>query len=225
MHLRKSKAFLATAVALLIGLGTYAATSTYSYSLKHHPRPRKGCYPVENISVEEAKELLASQNLTVKGATDKEIRTLGAGVYWVQYLNDGVLQTGTYRGKNRYPFIINNSNGAGQRVDHIKIGRSGKKNFGLSVAQHIHEWAHLIGNNGAYQTYRDHLNKTGEGYCSVSGYSNSKFNEQFAEVFTAFVTEPKILLDNASTPKACRAVYEFFENWFNAGNRALDCQH
>jgi hypothetical protein len=106
----------------------------------------------------------------------------------------------------------------------------------------VHEWAHLIGGKGgAYAAYKRHMGLPNRGttsskstsyigdFCMVSGYAdnnpsknNIKYvNEQFAEVFTAFVTEPGLLIDNPSKP--CQKAFDFFVNWFDAGNKVYEC--
>lgn len=194
---------------------------SYTYSLKNYDGPSRGCYPVNKISLKEARDIIASQQLKITGATDMEVRTLGAGLTWIQYLNNGVLKTGI-PSRRGYEIRIKNGDGSsGQRADHILIQRQGKKAHGLSVAQHVHEYAHLIGNNGVYAKYRAHMK--GHGYCMVSNYADNNNNEQFAEVFTGFVTEPVTLLNNNRTPKACQRAFDFFINWFDAGDKVYEC--
>ena len=196
---------------------------TYSKSLKHHDAPSRGCLPVSRVSLTEAEDAMEAQNLVTEGATNLEKRTLGAGLIWMHYLNGGnPLSTGFWKGVGSYKIKVVNGNGSsGQRWDHIIIRRNGSSKHGESVAQHVHELGHLIGNNGAYNSYRRYMK--GYGYCKVSGYSDDKFNEQFAEVFAGFVTDPAVVLENTSTPKACKRAFDFFENWFDAGNRIQEC--
>lgn len=204
-------------------LGASVEAKSYTYALKNYDTPSKGCYPVSRVSLSEAKNLIASQKLVVKGGTKNEIRTVGAAIHWIQHLNGGPLRTGFWRGGNGlYEIRIRDGNGySGQRWDHILIQRQGKKAHGLSVAQHVHEYAHLIGNNGVYAQYKRHMR--GHGYCMVSNYADNNDNEQFAEAFTGFVTEPATLLDNRRTPKACQRAFDFFVNWFDAGDRVYEC--
>ena len=205
----------------------------YTYSLKNYPRPARGCTSYQEVSSAEARRLLASQNLSVASAsgsgdvTDREIRSVAAGIKRVQELNGGVLSTGMGPSQNGgpYPFVFKDSNGSNQRVNQINIGRNtsrGHNHHGNSVAQHVHEWAHLIGNNGAYSSYRRAMGSNG--LCMVSNYADNNANEQFAEVFTAFVTEPEILLNNSRTPAACRAAFNFFKDeFFNRGRNVENC--
>jgi hypothetical protein len=205
----------------------------YSYSLKNYPRPSHGCTSYNEVSASEARRLLASQNLDVRAAsgsgavTDRELRSVGAAIKRVQELNGGPLSTGMGPSQNGgpYPFVFKDENGSNQRVNQINIGRNtsrGHTHYGNSVAQHVHEWAHLIGNNGGYPAYRRAMG--GAGYCLVSNYADNNANEQFAEVFTAFVTEPETLLNNSRTPEACRRAFNFFKNeFFNRGRNVENC--
>ncbi|GEM_PF-1929000 len=202
----------------------------YQYALKNYDAPREGCIPVEDVDLEEARDLLASQNLTTENATNLEIRTVGAAVKRVQELNGGPLRSGMGPGDRPFPFRFVDANGSQQYGSYIKIGRNtarkGRHHHGHSVAQHVHEWAHLIGNQGAYSQFRRYMDSSGYGqndYCQVSNYAMSKANEQFAEVLTAFVTEPRILLNNTRTPAACRKVFEFFTQWFDDGEEVASC--
>ncbi|CAM9862775.1 unnamed protein product, partial [Chrysoparadoxa australica] len=211
--------------------GNFGSDPRYQVSLKNYRNPAHGCTPYTSVSSGEADRLLASQNLSVVGASEREKRTVGAAIKRVQELNGGVLRTGMGPG-SVYPFRFTEDSGSGQRADHIKIGRnrSGPNDHnhnGHSVAQHVHEWAHLIGNNGAYNQFRRYMDSRSYGsndYCIVSNYADNNPNEQFAEVFTAFVTEPAILLNNTRTPAACRKAFEFFRTqFFPRGNRVQSC--
>ncbi|MAF77806.1 MAG: hypothetical protein CME63_12190 [Halobacteriovoraceae bacterium] len=223
MTLKKTILGLTLAVIGFSGLSQAQAKSPYPYSLKNYDKPSKGCYPVSRVSLTEARDIIRLQKLKLVGAGPIETRTLGAALTWMHYLNgDEPLRSATWKRRDPYQIRIVSGNGSsGQRWDHILIRRNGHKQHGESVAQHVHELAHLIGNNGSYQLYRNHMK--GYGYCLVSGYSDNRFNEQFAEVFTAFVTEPALLTKNSSTPKACKRAFDFFESWFDAGNRVQEC--
>ena len=108
-------------------------------------------------------------------------------------------------------------NNSAQRASRIEI----KMNRSESVAQYAHEFAHLVGNQGGYAAYRRYMGNSG--YCVVSGYSDNKFNEQFAEVFAAFVTEPS-LFARSRPKKACQKAFNFFKNkFFRNGNRVKEC--
>lgn len=194
------------------------ADPKYAYSLKNYATPSDGCYPVNSVSAGEADMLLKSQNLSARNMNTAEKKRLGASIKWVQHLNGGPLETGKWHGRGEYPFIVKTGvSSSAQRHDHIQI----RKKNSMSVAQYVHEWAHLIGNNGAYPQYRAAIR--GMGKCQVSNYAMKNDNEQFAEVFTAFVTEPRILLNNTRTPAACKKAFEFFKNWFNKGERVNEC--
>lgn len=205
----------------------------YPTSLKNYPIPSAGCIPVSSVSEAEASALIRSQGLTTQNATSSERRTLGATIKRVQELNGGPLRMGMGPGGN-YAFNFKNSNGSWQGGDAIHIGR-GSHDHGNSVAQHAHEWAHLIGNQGGYAMFKRYMGGSGgysrSDHCLVSGYADNVTSsgriegEQFAEVFAAFVTQPSLLLNNTQTPGNCRKVYNFFKDHFFArGSRVRSCQ-
>ncbi len=204
----------------------------YPTSLKNYPVPTAGCIPVSSVSAADADRLIRSQGLSTRNATASEKRHLGAAIKRVQELNGGPLRMGMGPGGN-YPFIFKNANGSWQGGDGIHIGR-GNHDHGNSVAQHAHEWAHLIGNQGGYEMFKSYMAGGGRysksHHCLVSGYADNVTSsgriegEQFAEVFAAFVTQPSLLLNNTKTPGNCRKVYDFFKNKFFArGSRVSSC--
>lgn len=193
----------------------------YPTALKNHPRPSRGCIPVENISLQEARRAMSLQNVTTDGATELEERTLGVALVRIQQLNGGPLESGKWSGRSPYPFRIRDGGGTSRQAgDHILIRRKSHGRGALSVAQHVHEYAHLVGNNGGYNAYRSYMG--GNGNCMVSGYADNNPNEHFAEVFTAFVTEPN-LFNTSSPTAACRKAFEFFRGWFGDGDRVAEC--
>ena len=221
-------------------MSTSKTDPQYVYSLKNYEVPSRGCIPVKNVSLKKAKELMKSQNLTARGATsaqapsDLEVRSIGAGLMRIQQLNGGPLKTGMGPGSRPYPFVFNNGNGSSsQGGSQITISRKlskrgAHKHYGLSVAQHVHEYAHLIGNNGGYNSYVKFMGGTGK--CMISNYADngkaiggSHTGEQFAEVFTAFVTDPSSMLSNKRTSRQCRKAFDFFKQWFKNGEKVKDC--
>jgi len=192
----------------------------YTVSLRNYPGPSKGCIPVSKVSTSEANSLMASQNVSIQNATDLEVRTLGAGLMRIQQLNGGPLSSGMGPKINGgpYPFIVRSGvESSGQRADHIQI----MKKKSESVVQYVHEYGHLVGNNGGYAAYQSY---TGGSKCHITNYAMKSDNEQFAEVFGAFVTEPSSLLNNSRSPAACKKAYEFFAGkFFKNGNRVKEC--
>ncbi len=206
--------------------------SFYPTSLKNYPIPSAGCIPVSRVSESKADQLLRSQGLRTQNATSSEKRALGATIMRVQELNGGPLRMGMGPGGN-YAFNFKDANGSWQGGDAIHIGR-GNHDHGNSVAQHAHEWAHLIGNQGGYEKFKRYMGGS-DGYkrsdhCLVSGYADNVTSsgriegEQFAEVFAAFVTQPSLLLNNRKTPENCRKVFNFFrDEFFKNGSKVNSC--
>lgn len=188
-------------------------------AVKHDRTAAKGC--ISRLSYTEALRALERFNLTTVNGTKEEIAALGTGLVWLEELNDGrPLDMATYRGANKYPFIFRNKGTHSQQTPAgIIISRRGAMKFGSNVAQLIHELGHLVGNQGGYGDYYRHV---GKAPCVVSGYSDDRFNEQFAEVFAAFVTKPTLIKNNPST--ACKKAWNYFSNvMFSSGENAIAC--
>lgn len=198
-----------------------ATPLVFGLAVKHDSVAAKGCMNI--VSLSQAESALARFNLTTENAKESEIRALGTGLMWIEDLNgDRPLKLATGPGSRPYPFIFKNvGKNSRQTGAGIEIARQGAKNFGSNVAQLVHELGHLVGNQGAYAMYRQHVGTTP---CKVSGYSDDKFNEQFAEVFAAFVTKPELIAESKST--ACKKAFKFMSQvLFATGERARNCKN
>ncbi len=213
----------------VISATNYGKDPSYTVSLKNYPRPSQGCIDAQSVSKEEADKLITSQNFITIDATAKERIVLGTAIKRVQELNGGILKAGVGNKAGGLPWKYYDANGSAQKYDHIKIGRNkakrGHQHYGHSVAQHVHEWAHLIGNQGGYAAFQKFMNEnySSKDYCMVSNYADNSSGEQFAEAFTAFVTEPSLLLNNSRTPDNCKKVFAFFWDWLDQGYKVQDC--
>lgn len=198
-----------------------AAPMVYALAVKHDSVAARGCMNI--VSLSQAESALARFNLTTQNAKESEIRALGTGLMWIEDLNgDRPLALAKGPGTRPYPFIFKNvGRNSRQTGVGIEIARQGDKHFGTNVAQLVHELGHLVGNQGAYDMYR---REVGTAPCVVSGYSDDKFNEQFAEVFAAFVTKPELIAESKST--ACKKAFKFFQNTlFATGEKARNCKN
>lgn len=221
---------------------SYGSDPAYATSLKNYPNPSRGCIDPQSISKSEIDELIGSQKFRTVNAGSEERRTLALAIKRAQELDGGVFQRGIAEVTGGFPFIYKDSNGSVMnslvytyetgtvfKPYEIQIGRNikrGKNHYGLSVAQHLHEWGHMIGRNGAYDEFSQFMNASGyskNDYCMVSNYADDSPGEQFAEVFAAFVSEPRILLVNSRTPENCKKVFKFFKSWFKAGDKVETC--
>lgn len=199
----------------------FVSPLVWGLAVKHDAVAAKGCTNI--VSQNEAESALRRFNLTTSNATNAEVRAVGTGLVWIEELNGGrPLAWAMGQGSRPYPFKFQN-NGANswQAGDGIHIARRGEKHFGTNVAQLIHELGHLVGNAGGYALYRKQVGATP---CVVSGYSDDKPNEQFAEVFAAFVTKPELIAD--SNTSACRKAFKFMrDTLFASGEKARDCKN
>lgn len=206
---------------LLMGGILITTHSAFGLAVKHDSVAAKGCMNI--VSLSQAESALARFNLTTENAKESEIRALGTGLMWIEDLNgDRPLAMAKGPGSRPYPFIFKNAGkNSRQTGAGIEIARQGGKQFGSNVAQLVHELGHLVGNQGAYAMYREHV---GSAPCVVSGYSDDKFNEQFAEVFAAFVTKPELIAESKSA--ACKKAFKFFsQTLFSTGEKARQCKN
>ena len=200
---------------------TMSASNTFAASVKNDPKAKKGCVPL--VTVEKAREVMKRFNLGAVNATQEEVRALGTGLFWVEKLSDNKpLRYAKSDSRNGYPFRFISAHGVSRQTGGgIIISRNGARQNGRNVAQLVHELGHFVGNNGAYGEYRTAMKGK---FCIVSGYSGSRFNEQFAENFAAFVTHPSLIKTKARTNAACKASYEFFsKKLFVRGDLADKC--
>ncbi len=221
---------------------SYGSDPAYGASLKNYPRPSRGCIDPQSVSSSEIDALIDSQNFRTVGASSEERRTLALAIKRVQELNGGVLLKGKGEMSGGFPVYYSDENGSIMNYKiltypsgkvhepyEIRIGRKisrGKNHYGLSVAQFVHEWGHMIGQNGAYEDFAQFMNPSSyskSDYCLVSNYADNSPGKQFSEVMAAFVTEPRILLTNTRTPDKCKRVFEFFKKWFKQGEKVYSC--
>ncbi len=108
--------------------------------------------------------------------------------------------------RTRYNFI--NASGAwNQSANGINVRRVPGSATGLLTGRMMHELGHKIGNSGAYSGYKA---ATGGKICRITPYaargskSTVRSNEEFGEVFEAYVVFPDLL--KAQCPKS----YEYF---------------
>lgn len=98
-----------------------------------------------------------------------------------------------------------------------------------NYAVFTHELGHVVGNrtNSAGQRYYDLYNRAVKNSCHFSKYSKvshgyGKRNEEFAEVFAAYLLVPELLL---SFGPECRQAYDFFRSTLFTGQTVSCSSH
>lgn len=206
------KAILSTVFVVLAAMPIAARAA----SVKSMAEAADGCIP--RVSLPRANAVIERFNLSHVNATKEEIRALGTALVWIEKLNGGEPLDVAVADESGYTFKFLSEMGSSQQmVNSIVVRRNGEKQNGQNVAQLVHELGHFIGNRGLYGEYRA---ATKGAYCVVSGYSDDKFNEQFAEVFAAFVTVPR-LMKSISSP-GCQRAYAFFRDRVFANGALAD---
>lgn len=149
---------------------------------------------------------------TVGNPNAAEIAALSRGLAQVENLLGAPLPQGW---RQNYNFMY--ATGAwNQGAATINIRRPRGSNQGTNVGRLMHELGHKVGNSGVYQKYASF---TGRTRCAITGYAKTKFNEEFAEVFAAYVTYPDLLV------KKCPKAFSFMSTQLfpNSSNKIASC--
>lgn len=112
--------------------------------------------------------------------------------------------------------FINASGSWNQGPTTINVRRPKGSPKGANVGRLMHELGHRVGNSGVYQKYASY---TGRTRCAITGYAASKFNEEFAEVFEAYVVYPDLL------EKKCPKAFDFMSTQLfpNTNHKIASC--
>ncbi|MFN7728308.1 MAG: hypothetical protein ACK5P7_04055 [Bdellovibrio sp.] len=174
---------------------------------------------VGGLSESQARQVLAENNITFPGAKSEEIVALGKAVQQINAMSGD--RTPQIRGtrvefNNRMAYSRQKST----NPPVIEICRNGHPHLG-NVGLLAHEFGHLVGNqNNArmYSQYKSRINPR----CCLTKYSCENRNpqprnEEFAEVFAAFIANPSVA-ENAGG--SCAAALSFFKGAFKNGAQA-----
>lgn len=197
-------------LSIVIGINSnFAHAEPLIGILKKEPIAAKGlCTP--KISQNQAEDVLKIFNIQTRNARDSEILAIGRGLSQIQKLSGG-----TFEPARNAKYIFRNGGGniSRQTANGIEMSRGNTSTIS-SVAYFIHELGHYVGNANNGELYSEYKSKI-KSRCLFSRYASKDWtpararNEEFAEVFAAFVTNPEILLRSG---QACAKAFEFFKN-------------
>lgn len=168
---------------------------------------------VKNVG--DAKRILVRNGIQVgKETNDRQLVSLAMGIQQIELLYGGpspYVRGATFR-------FLKNSSYSAQRPGAIYMGANHQDG---NVNHLMHELGHFAGNNGLYAGYK----KLGK--CNLSQYSHKDWapatarNEEFAEVFSAFIGAPQRLRD--STDENCREAFRYLSSKFPNAQRYAIC--
>ena len=161
---------------------------------------------------ESAADILNEAGVHTVDATVAEAKTLAKGIQKIEQLAGGNFEPirgasmHFYGGRMRlggYPF--GRFNGS-----FVEIHRAGS-NSDTNLAHLMHELGHWVGaHDGLYDKYKESVSPCQySSYCKFVNTGQSPRNEEFAEVWAAFITHPEILYKGSPN---CKRAYNFFAN-------------
>jgi hypothetical protein len=174
---------------------------------------------VTNLSESQARQVLAENNITFPGAKSEEVVALGKAVQQINSMSGD--RTPQIRG-TRVEF--NNRRSVSRQKSTnppvIEICRNGHSHLG-NVGLLAHELGHLIGNQNNARMYSQYKSRVNPKCCltryACSNSNRQPRNEEFAEVFASFISNPS-LAENAGG--SCAAALSYFKGAFKNGAQA-----
>lgn len=182
------------------------------YTMYRYPIAATGsCVPDHDS---DPKEILRRNGIGYSGNPSRdEVEALAKGIAQVERLFGDPMP---HPWRQNYKFIQATGKW-NQGPSTINIRRPKGSPKGTNVGRMMHELGHKVGNSGVYQKYAQF---TGRTRCRITGYAASKFNEEFAEVFEAYVVYPDLL------EQKCPKAFEFMATQLfpNTNNKTATCK-
>lgn len=193
--------------------GRSGGRSSLLHSVKRDAMAASG-YCLQPVRSEgEARAILNRNDVNiVPSANLRQLKGLSTAVKQIERLSGG--ESKYIAGVTvAYPKVRKSSHYVFSR-DLIEMGA----NFTDSNVAHVtHELGHRAGRAGLYEAYFDEVP-----VCRITKYGRTNRNEEFAEVFAAFVTHPELL--SRSPMSSCRRAYDFFLEVFPQGKAYASCE-
>ncbi len=196
---------------LFVGLFANFANAQYVVpnSMGHHKESREGqCLPssVKSLKSKDFEALLKKNKINFTNATEQEKVAVAKGIAQIENLF-GKEFPGIFNAHFKY---FNNNGVWNQNNGPIHVYRGWHHDSKSNTNMLIHELGHHVGNNKNpnnplnYSRYFSAVKER----CRFSGYGSTKLNEEYAEVFTAFIMAPNLLLEQGG---GCVQAYHFFK--------------
>jgi hypothetical protein len=169
-------------------------------------------------NVNDARQILTRNRVNVgRGTNTRQMIAVAKGIQQIEILA-GASASKYITGTNfTFPKRRHNSSYRGGGV--IAMGSNHRDG---NVSHVMHELGHHVGMAGLYGPYKKQVGTCHHtGYCKMRWRGQAPRNEEFAEVFSAFVTHPELLKN--SKMKGCRQAYEFLSKHFKQAGRYAVC--
>lgn len=165
--------------------------------------------------VEPAKEILARNGIKTERATSVEVAALAKGIAQVERLLGKPIPN-DYQYDYQWKEASGPWNSGLSRVGFVTVKRLRGSPKGQLTGRMMHELGHRFGHangNENYNEYRQHMRGK---KCRITTYCGKSLNEEFAEVFEAYVVHPDFLA------KHCPDSYAYFKNKLFRNPEALN---
>lgn len=191
--------------------------------VKFNATARSGaCTP--RLSAAEAEAVLRRNNVRSPTASPAETMALARGIRQLELLSGG--RPSPYA--TGVTFVFNTEkNYSQQYANRIVMSRNNSAGT-ANVGYLMHELGHQAGNRGLYAAYKKAVpsRKGTAGRCMVTSYCGKDYavhrerNEEFAEVWAAYITNPAMLKAKGGP---CLAAYNFFQSKVFPNGQATPC--
>jgi hypothetical protein len=165
--------------------------------------------------VESADIILERNGISAINASSQERSALAKGISQVNRLLGGPIPK-DWRVNYQWVKASGPWNSEISRSGFVTIKRPTGSAKGTLTGRMMHELGHKFGHANGAQKYQDYAKYTRGKRCYISTYCRKNINEEFAETFEAYVTEPAFLAKN------CPDTFAFFQKEvFKNANSAL----
>lgn len=164
-------------------------------------------------------EILTRNGIETAGATEPERTALAKGIAQVERLLGEPIPT-DYRYNYQWIQASGPWNSGISRPGFVTVKRFNGSPKGTLTGRMMHELGHRFGHANGGENYRAYQKHMRGKKCHITTYCGKNLNEEFAEVFEAYVVNPDFLA------KYCPDSFAFFKNTLfrNSENILASCE-
>ncbi|MGZ6289583.1 MAG: hypothetical protein ACXWQO_15450 [Bdellovibrionota bacterium] len=184
--------------------GHYTRTNSPSGVFALYQNPSFGYGQCLAKPEESADTILSRNGISAVNASPQERTALAKGISQVNRLLGGPIPK---EWRVNYQWVKSSGpwNSEISRAGFVTIKRPTGSDKGTLTGRMMHELGHKFGHANGAQKYQEYSRYTKGKRCYISTYCRKNINEEFAETFEAYVTQPDFLAKN------CPDTFAFFQ--------------